>query len=409
MMPSRLVLSERGLEEALRLLRRDAVAFGEIGICRHGGGADWLLRRVRPMATWDGREAGIVFTTSPTLQGLGVVPTAVVVLPREGRPSVHLVHPDGYREPLILRLIAPGLPEIGSPPGAGACDPHRTRSAGALGESVWRRLHELHYALVGCGRTGSLVAHTLVRTGAVKLTLVDPDRVEAHNLDGDGMLPDYVGRPKADALAESLSAINPSVDLHPLVRSVTEAEVLPWLKSADVLICAVDQDGARWACGVLAALYLKPLLDIGTGVLGVGEAEPVIGADLRWIVPGEHCLLCMGGVARPEHVVVVREGVARERMHRQGRRWRDERRGSLRSLNQIAVGLALRMLEDYLAARLSGSLWMRLSYNGAVPEIRSLPSGAPDARCLCPFSGGGDQILARPDAVAVTVGPLPHI
>ena len=32
--------------------------------------------------------------------------------------------------------------------------------------------------------------------------------------------------------------------------------------------------------------------------------------------------------------------------------WQTERAGSLRSLNQIAVGFAMRMLEDFIAGRL---------------------------------------------------------
>jgi hypothetical protein len=288
---------------------------------------------------------------------------------------------------VTLRLIAPGLPEITDHDLAPETFPEpgerHSRIAGALGEYGWQRLCALHYALIGCGRTGSLLANTLVRSGVRRLTLVDPDHVEEHNLDGDGFRPEHVGRPKAQALAESLHTLNPRADIHALVGSVTEVAALSALKAADVLLCAVDHDGARWACGVLAALYLKPLLDVGTGVLPAEGDDLLLGADLRWIVPGEHCLLCLGSLAQEQHVAVVREGALREHAHRRHRRWQSERRGSLRSLNQAAVGLALRMLEDYLCTRLRGSLWLRLIYHGAIPELHRPSPASPGSHCLC--------------------------
>jgi len=57
------------------------------------------------------------------------------------------------------------------------------RLIGALGGAdVWDRLTGLHYTLVGLGRTGSLVAHTLARRGARRLTLIDPDAVSYTHL-----------------------------------------------------------------------------------------------------------------------------------------------------------------------------------------------------------------------------------
>jgi hypothetical protein len=142
-------------------------------------------------------------------------------------------------------------------------------------------------------------------------------------------------------------------------------------------------------------LYLKPLLDVGTGVLTSESGEPLLGADIRWIVPGEGCLLCIGGLANPQQVEVVRQGLHAEQQYRAQRHWQQERRGSLRSLNMVAVGLALRMLEDYLAMRLQTSRWLRLTYHNATPQLQELGQGAPSRHCLCPHIGGGDKLLAQ--------------
>jgi hypothetical protein len=268
--------------------------------------------------------------------------------------------------------------------------------AGALGDYAWRRLCQLHYLIIGCGRNGSLLAHALVRTGARRLTLVDPDTTELCNLDGDGYLPDHITRPKADALAESLRAVNPTIEAQPLAYSVSDSRILPAAREADVLITAVDDDGARWAAAHLAVLYLKPLLDVGTGVLTTESGEPLLGADIRWIVPGEGCLLCMGGVANLQQVEVVRQGLYAEQQYRAQRHWRRERRGSLRSLNMIATGLALRMLEDYLAMRLPTSRWLRLVYQDAMPQLQTPAYNTPNRECLCVQLGGGDKLLTQP-------------
>jgi len=393
----------------MRLLvgRGEPMVMGDVGTASHRLGVDWLVGRVGPVA---GRRPGaplVILTSLPAVQEVGVVPAAVVHLAREGPPRAFVVGVDGARRPAVFRVVAPGLPETGS-----SADnliredtDRRSRTVGALGEGPWRRMRDLRYALVGCGRTGSLVAHTLVRSGALRLALIDPDRVEPHNLDGDGFTLHHLRHPKAAALAESLRAVDPEVEAEALATSVTDVEALSALKGADVLICAADDDGARWACGAASTFYLKLLLDVGTGVLrGDGEGR-LLGADIRWIVPGERCLLCTGGLARPEEAGVALEGTVRERGWREGRDWRRERLGSLRSLNQAAVGLALRMLEDYLSGHLRGSLWVRLTYRGGVPELVQ-PTPAPPGRgCLCRFVGGGDRLLT---GISHLSWPLPR-
>ncbi len=104
--------------------------------------------------------------------------------------------------------------------------------------------------------------------------------------------------------------------------------------------------------------------------------------------------LCTGGVAREDHIAAIRAGAQTEHADQLQREWRRERRGSLRTLNQIATGLALRMLEDYLSARLHTSCWLRLTYEGAVPHLRTVNPARPLSPCLCPHAGGGDESLA---------------
>lgn len=79
-----------------------------------------------------------------------------------------------------------------------------------FGAAALPRLHAAHVAVVGLGGVGSWTVEALARSGLGALTLIDLDDVcltntnrQAHAVDGN------IGRPKAEALAERVRAINP--------------------------------------------------------------------------------------------------------------------------------------------------------------------------------------------------------
>lgn len=393
---ARLVIPGAVLQQAIRALERSQSDWLACTVERASrqSGEDWLMRGLARGGQLP--APALVLARTPVLPAAFASPTAVLYLRQGEPPRAYLLDSQEQRRPMGLLILAPGLPEVGATDAPAPDGERWSRVAGALGDYAWRRLCRLHYLIVGCGRNGSLIAHALARIGAHRMTLVDPDTTELCNLDGDGFLPDHITRPKADALAESLRAVNPTIEAQPLAYSVSDSRILPAVREADVLITAVDDDGARWAAAHLAVLYLKPMLDVGTGVLTTESGEPLLGADIRWIVPGEGCLLCMGGVANLQQVEVVRQGLYAEQQYRAQRHWRRERRGSLRSLNMMATGLALRTLEDYLAMRLHTSRWLRLVYQDSVPQLHELGHGTPNRNCLCAHTGGGDKLLTQP-------------
>ncbi len=66
--------------------------------------------------------------------------------------------------------------------------------------------------IIGCGAIGSTVAENLVRFGLTKLTLYDFDIVEEHNIANQMFTYKDLNRPKVEALADILRAINPDID-----------------------------------------------------------------------------------------------------------------------------------------------------------------------------------------------------
>jgi molybdopterin/thiamine biosynthesis adenylyltransferase len=270
-----------------------------------------------------------------------------------------------------------------------------SRTAGALGGTdVWRRLTQLHVGLVGCGRTGSLVAGTLIRLGLARLTLIDPDLVEEHNLgEMDGVTAGDVGRTKVDALAEHLRGLAQPVPLEvtAVPRPLAERPALAMARRCDVLVCCADNDAARLTAALVATLDHRVLLDVGTGVRFA--AERILGLDVRLIVPGDGCLLCRGGLA---HYQQALDDLCQRRPPAlPSGTWRRQRAGSSRPLNQIAAGLAVQLLQDLVAERIEASTWVQAEIDplGRLTVRPRAPHPGETACSLCSRAGQGDAVL----------------
>jgi hypothetical protein len=289
-----------------------------------------------------------------------------------------------------------------------------SRLIGALGGiDVWQALTSLNFCIVGTGRTGSLAATTLAKHGVRSLNLVDPDLVERHNLDAmDAVTEHDLGQFKVDAIAKNLKRDLPDVQIGVLRQSVMTLEARMLVKTADVLICCVDDDAGRLVIGALASCYEKPLLDIGTGIFNraggqrsapspqpPANSQRRMGADVRLILPGDGCLLCWGGVVNPQAALRRLQTTFSQTLRRTppGRPWNEERAGSLRSLNSIAAHLGIRLLEDLVAGRLRRSVWLQLENDeNSIPSLQSLPARGLRGCNLCLLLGTGDWLRRVP-------------
>jgi len=143
--------------------------------------------------------------------------------------------------------------------------------------AVRTRLAGAHVAIVGCGGLGSNAAAMLVRSGVGELTLVDFDVVEESNLNRQLYFRDQLGRPKTEALGETLLRIEPDVTLHLLQHCVTKDDLTGLVGHADVVIEAVDRADTK---AMIANVILRerpdtPLVS-ASGLAGFGPANEVI-------------------------------------------------------------------------------------------------------------------------------------
>lgn len=73
-------------------------------------------------------------------------------------------------------------------------------------EKVTERIH-----LIGCGSVGSTLAELLARAGFTRITLYDFDKVEPHNIANQMFVESDINRPKVEAVADRIRAINPLI------------------------------------------------------------------------------------------------------------------------------------------------------------------------------------------------------
>mgnify|MGYP002745466423 CR=1 FL=1 len=98
------------------------------------------------------------------------------------------------------------------------------------------RLKNAHVCVVGLGGVGSWAAEALARTAVGRITLVDLDNVAESNTNRQlQAMTGVYGKPKVDATAERIRAINPLCDCRKMPLFVTASTTLklkqPWRPS----------------------------------------------------------------------------------------------------------------------------------------------------------------------------------
>ena len=101
------------------------------------------------------------------------------------------------------------------------------RTFDTWGQDAQRTISRLRVGIVGLGSVGSIVAEAVARIGVGRITLIDPDRVEKHNL--DRLLyatTSDIGKQKVQVASEAVrrNATAQSVDIIALPKSVHDRE-----------------------------------------------------------------------------------------------------------------------------------------------------------------------------------------
>jgi tRNA A37 threonylcarbamoyladenosine dehydratase len=142
-----------------------------------------------------------------------------------------------------------------------------------FGTAGLERLRLAHVCVVGLGGVGSWAVESLARSGIGELTLVDLDDVcisnvnrQLHALQGE------LGKPKVEAMARRVEAINPDCKLHPLQAFFLKSNGHQILETKfDAVLDAIDSPSGK--AFMIAACRERNIPIITVGGAG-GRRDP---------------------------------------------------------------------------------------------------------------------------------------
>lgn len=115
--------------------------------------------------------------------------------------------------------------------------------------------------VIGCGSLGGLVTQSLAHAGIGRLTLVDPEILEAANLGRHVLDATALGRAKAPALASRLRAQLPHLDVQAISHRIQDPVAAVALENVDLVICtAADWPAERFLMEAMAGRGIPLLL-----------------------------------------------------------------------------------------------------------------------------------------------------
>jgi molybdopterin/thiamine biosynthesis adenylyltransferase len=223
------------------------------------------------------------------------------------------------------------------------------REVGGPGQ---QKLKAARVLLVGAGGIGSPAALYLAAAGIERIGLLDMDEVALSNLQRQVLFDGGdLGRPKVEAGARRLKALNPNVEVAPLAQRLDAANARDLIADWDVVLDGTDDFATRYAVNAACVALGKPLVTAAlgrwTGQVGVFHGRP--------------CWRCLVPEAPPEAETCARVGVV----------------GALAGVMGSMAALEVVKLVTGAGRGLDGRL---LIYDGLNAEVR-VARVAPDPAC----------------------------
>ncbi len=163
-----------------------------------------------------------------------------------------------------------------------------------------QRLKAARVGLIGLGGVGAPAALYLAAAGVGALRLIDDDTVALSNLQRQiAFDADDIGRPKVDAGAAALTALNPHVRIEPIAERLTAANAARLIQGCDVVIDGTDDFDTRFAVNAACVAARIPLV---SGALGRWSGQ--VG-----VFTGRPCYRCLVPAAPPDAETCARVGV----------------------------------------------------------------------------------------------------
>ena len=203
---------------------------------------------------------------------------------------------DKVRVPLQERYQIDWHPSV---LGSFSPEPMLQRTIESWGIGVQHNIQELRIGIVGTGSVGAIVAEALARIGVSQITLIDPDKLEIHNLDrflfGTRKL---VGKLKVNCVKDILiqHSTHKDVRIRAIPHGIQYEDAYKQALDCDLLFSCVDRPVPREVLNYIAIANGIPVVDAGVAVEVDTKTQTFESA--RWrthlVIPGNACLRCTG-------------------------------------------------------------------------------------------------------------------
>lgn len=162
----------------------------------------------------------------------------------------------------------------------------RQMTLAGFGEEAQRALKNASVLVARCGGLGGTVALYLAAAGIGRLTLMHGGNVTWSNLNRQILMTDdWVGKPRADKLRQSLRAFNPEVELTVIAEDPADHNLDEWVPRVDMICDCPPTFEERFALNRASVRHRKPMVE---------AAMNGLEAHLTVLVPGETpCLQCL--------------------------------------------------------------------------------------------------------------------
>jgi molybdopterin/thiamine biosynthesis adenylyltransferase len=252
-----------------------------------------------------------------------------------------------------------------------------------LGAYAEKLLASVRVAIVGLGGGGSHIAQQLAHVGVGNYRLIDPDNIEASNLnrlvgatkvDVDG------GVAKVEIARRTIKGIRPWAEVRVAKSKWQEADHL--IRDANVLFGCVDGYQQRDYLETAARRFGLPYIDIGMDVAEVGPRSFAVAGQMIMTLPGHPCMRCLGFLT-PDKLAQEENRYGDVGINPQVV-WTN---GTLASL---AVGAFVKLFTPWFDSR-ENYTWLELDGNSQTVTPSQQPQYFPRAP-VCPHHGGPDGL-----------------
>lgn len=134
-------------------------------------------------------------------------------------------------------------------------------SLAGFGPQAQHKLKEATVLVIGAGGLSCPALLYLAAAGVGEIVVIDSDRVESSNLQRQVLFSTGdVGRPKAQAAAERLLALNPLIVVKPIEARFTRDNAMELVQAADIVVDGSDNFETRYLVNDACVLADKPFV-----------------------------------------------------------------------------------------------------------------------------------------------------